>query len=39
MEKMLEKVDLRYLKMLKTKNQKPSNKTLPMFKIYDDIQT
>ena len=38
-EKLLEKIDLRYLKTLKpkklnTKNPQISNKTLPMFKIW-----
>ena len=41
-EKLLEKVDLRYLKTLKTKklntkNPQPSNKTLPAFKICEYV--
>ena len=41
-EKLLEKVDLRYLKTLKTKklntkNPQPSNKTLPIFKICEYV--
>ena len=38
-KKLLEKIDLRYIKMLKFKYLKPSNKTLSKFKVYENIQT
>ena len=38
-KKLLEKIDLRYIKTLKFKYLKPSNKTLSKFKVYENIQT